>query len=266
MEAQEFLTASFDDMVFEGKNKEYGAYELRKNYSRFLMLALFIGLGCYIVGFTSPYIISMFEKAEGAAAKKKITYTELSEPPPIDKNVPPPPPPNIPPPPPKTIKFTPPVIKPDEEVKPEDVPPPVEELQKTDPGPTNETDPNANVNFNDAPVNPVVEEKEKPLMYVEQMPTFPGGDKARIAFLQKNVKYPTAARENNISGKVVVKFVVNKDGSISDLEVLRPVGGGCTEEALRVIKMMPKWNPGIQNGNPTAVYFNLPIEFKLGEE
>ena len=78
MEAKEFLTASFDDMVFEGRNKAYGAYELRKNYDRFLLIALFVGMGLYITGFTTPYILSMFKTAEVEVAKKKISYTELS--------------------------------------------------------------------------------------------------------------------------------------------------------------------------------------------
>src|SRR4030095_12780617 len=107
MDAQKILTADLDDLVFEGRNKAYGAYELRKKYGRSIILALIISVGLYVVAFTAPYILSLLNPAPKEAPKKEIKYTELSEPPPIDKNVPPPPPPNLPPPP-KTIKFTPP--------------------------------------------------------------------------------------------------------------------------------------------------------------
>src|SRR5215212_4062310 len=123
----------WNEIVFEHKKKDYGAYWLRKEYSKNLRIALFLAVGLFVLGFMMPYILTFFTPTEKPAEIKTIKYTELSEPPPIDKNTPPPPPPDLPPPPPKTIKFTPPVIKPDEEVKQEDVPPPVEELQKVEP-------------------------------------------------------------------------------------------------------------------------------------
>src|ERR1043165_8767210 len=173
MEAQKILTADLDDLVFEGRNKSYGAYFLRKNYSKHLMWALLISFGIYILGFGGPYILTMLKPAPKPIPKKAITYTELSEPPPIDKTQPPPPPPDLPPPPPKTVKFTPPVIKPDEEVKPEDIPPPQEELQKADVSATTEVDPNATYDFNSEQTQVVEEKKPEIFMYVEQMPEFP---------------------------------------------------------------------------------------------
>jgi len=98
---------------------------------------------------------------------------------------------------------------------------------------------------------------------VESMPDFPGGDAARMKFLQENIKYPQMARESGIQGTVYVTFVVEPNGSVSDVRVLRGIGGGCDEEAIRVIKMMPNWKPGQQRGKPVRVQFNMPIKFTL---
>lgn len=98
---------------------------------------------------------------------------------------------------------------------------------------------------------------------VEESPAFPGGDAARIQFLQQNIVYPQMARESGIQGTVYVTFVVEKNGAVTDVRVLRGIGGGCDEEAVRVIKAMPKWNPGKQRGKPVRVQFNMPIKFTL---
>ncbi|HOW31335.1 MAG TPA: energy transducer TonB [Bacteroidales bacterium] len=98
---------------------------------------------------------------------------------------------------------------------------------------------------------------------VEEAPSYPGGDEARIKFLQENIKYPQMARESGIAGTVYVTFVVERDGSVTDVKVMRGIGGGCDEEAIRVIKAMPKWNPGKQRSKPVRVQFNMPIKFTL---
>lgn len=98
---------------------------------------------------------------------------------------------------------------------------------------------------------------------VEEMPCFPGGEEARIRFLEENISYPEQAKEQGFQGKVYITFVVEVDGSISDVRVIRGIGGGCDEEAVRVIKLMPKWNPGKAKGFPVRVKFNLPIKFTL---
>lgn len=100
---------------------------------------------------------------------------------------------------------------------------------------------------------------------VETSPSFPGGDEARIRFLTNNIRYPQEARDAGISGTVYITFVVERDGSTSDVRVLRGIGGGCDEEAVRVIKMMPEWSPGKQRGKPVRVQFNMPIKFSLAE-
>lgn len=113
----------------------------------------------------------------------------------------------------------------------------------------------------------VVEEEEvaeaEIFTVVEESPSFPGGDVARIQFLQQNIVYPQMARESGIQGTVYVTFVVERNGAVTDVRVLRGIGGGCDEEAVRVIKAMPKWNPGKQRGKPVRVQFNMPIKFTL---
>lgn len=98
---------------------------------------------------------------------------------------------------------------------------------------------------------------------VEEQPSFPGGEAALFEYLKKNIVYPTIAKESGIQGTVFVQFVVEPDGSVSNVKVLRGIGGGCDEEAVRVVKSMPRWNPGKQRGKPVRVYFNLPIRFVL---
>ena len=115
----------------------------------------------------------------------------------------------------------------------------------------------------------VIEEEEEEVnedeifSYAEEMPSFPGGDQAMYEYMAKNTKYPTLAKESGIQGKVFVGFVVKRDGSIADVKVLRGIGGGCDEEAVRVVKSMPKWNAGKQRGKPVSVEFRIPYQFVL---
>jgi periplasmic protein TonB len=117
-----------------------------------------------------------------------------------------------------------------------------------------------------APAN-LEEEKslpdEIPFIVVEKMPEFPGGMKALQEFLEKNTEYPQAAAETGIQGTVYLSFVVEKDGSVSNIKTLRGIGGGCNQEAERVIHLMPKWKPGNQFGKPVRVSYNVPVIFRL---
>jgi protein TonB len=106
-------------------------------------------------------------------------------------------------------------------------------------------------------------EEEKVFMVVEEQPSFPGGEQARMRYLSNNIDYPQLARESGIQGTVYVTFVVEKDGSITDVRVLRGIGGGCDKEAIRVVKEMPRWEAGMQRGKPVRVQFNMPIRFTL---
>ena len=183
--------------------------------------------------------------------------------------------PDAPPPPPlkSSLKFTAPVIKKDEEV-------PEEEEMKTQAEVTQSkvAISIADVKGNDeihgqdiADLREVAQEKPKEeveeiFMAAEQMPQFPGGPAALQEFLAKNLRYPPIAAENGISGTVVVRFAVWKDGSIRNIEVLSPVDRSLDEEAVRVIKSMPNWIPGKQNGNNVSVYFTAPVRFQLAEQ
>ncbi len=119
----------------------------------------------------------------------------------------------------------------------------------------------------EAYIPPVFEEEEvleeEIFIVVEDQPEFPGGDAARIRFLSENIRYPQMARESGIQGTVFVTFVVERDGSITDVRVIRGIGGGCDEEAIRVIQAMPSWTPGRQRGRPVRVQFTMPIRFTL---
>ncbi|MEA4852628.1 MAG: energy transducer TonB [Paludibacter sp.] len=110
-----------------------------------------------------------------------------------------------------------------------------------------------------------IEEEEDQVIFqvVEKMPSFPGGDAALFKFLNENVKYPVIAQENGVQGRVICQFVVNRDGSIVDVEVVRSVDASLDKEAIRVIKSMPKWSPGQQRGKPVRVKYTLPVNFKL---
>jgi protein TonB len=98
---------------------------------------------------------------------------------------------------------------------------------------------------------------------VEDMPEFPGGEQAMMDFVSKNVVYPKEAQEKGISGRVFVSFIVEKDGSVNEVKVMRGIGGGCDEESVRVIKAMPKWKPGKMKGKPVRVSYMMPIVFRL---
>lgn len=270
MSKLDILNRNWIEIVFEGRNKEYGAYQLRKDNVKNTNKALLIGGLLFILAISSPIILKYLQ---GGADDEKEVFKEteviLSAPPPIDKTAPPPPPP-VEPPPPKVdqIKFPPPVVKPDEQVV-EQEPPTIAELEKADPGEkTIKGNPDAEIVINtpvgEGPINQkVTEDTNEIFTNVEVLPEFPGGQAAFGKFLSKNLNYPPMARENNIQGRVIVNFVVERDGSLTDIKVVRGIGGGCDEEAVRVLKKTPKWKPGIQNGRPVRVSYTIPIFFQL---
>lgn len=258
------------DVVFADRNKAYGAYILRKENARTTSKALMIGAVLFIVAVSSPLILKLVSDSMPKEEEFKQTEVVLSPPPPINEDTPPPPPPPEPPKPKvDQVKFPPPVVVPAEEVRDEE-PPTVEELKVADPGQkTIEGDPNAEIRI-DEPVGEapkaaaIVEDNSiKDFASVEVLPEFPGGEKAFGAFLSKNINYPPMARENNISGRVFISFVVEKDGQLTDIKVLRGLGYGTDEEAVRVLKKSPKWKPGVQNGRKVRVQYTIPISFQL---
>jgi protein TonB len=258
------------DVVFEGKNKSYGAYELRRDSASNTTKALFIASAIFIFLFFAPKIYNLLSGLN-TEDEKQLQATEviIAPPPPVNPETPPPPP--VEPPPPKVdqVKMPPPIVKPDELVRDEE-PPTVEELKKADPGQrTLEGDPTADVVIatpvGDGPKQAAVVEDTKVYDFVsiETQPGFPGGMKKFYEFLQKTMKYPPMAQENNIQGKVHLSFVVEKNGALTDIKVERKLGGGTDEEAIRVLKASPRWTPGIQNGKPVRVKYNIPISFTL---
>jgi protein TonB len=266
-------TMTLDDIVFENRNKAYGAYDLRKVYRPTLTKSMLIG-AIFVLAMLSPALISLIPNKEEEQFMQEIDLMKIP-PPPIDPNEPPPPPPPpIEVPKVATIKFLPPEVKKDEEVPEESPPPVVEELEKVAiADKTQEGDENAQEAIvapeETAPVKEevkVVEAapvEEQVFQVVEQNPEFPGGMAALGQYLGKNLKYPAAASRANVSGRVFLTFVVNTDGSIQDIQVLKGLGFGCDEEAQRVVKGMPKWKPGKQSGRNVRVKYNLPISFVL---
>jgi protein TonB len=261
--ANQLAIKPFEEIVFENRNKEYGAYELRKRYNRHMNTAFLIAISIFILGVSIPAIMDYLEEL---APEDAVTNVELTlvEPPPLDKDEPPPPPPPPDPPPPvqETIKFTPPVVT-EEPIEEEDIPPPQEEIQAQVSTKTQE-----GTDLIDLPSegdgNALIEEPPSQIFtIVEQMPEFPGGEEKLFEYLGKNIKYPAMARENGITGTVYVTFVVEGNGKITDVKKLRGIGGGCDEEAIRVVKSMPEWKPGKQNGKSVRVQYNLPIKFTL---
>lgn len=274
MENESLLKRSMDDIVFDGRNKAYGAFQLRRLYDKHMARAMITGMLLFILAVSTPQIINLIK---GFLPEKKsdlvMREITLAEPPPIDpKKPPPPPPPEVKPPPIKDqIKFVPPVVKKDEEVLEEEPPPPtVEEIKdkeiatETKKGEEGGVDASLTEPDN-PPAPPVLEEpkEEEPFAYVEQMPTFPDGQEAMYKYIYDKIKYPAIARENGISGQIIVQFVVSKNGDIQDAKVVRGIGGGCNEEALRVVNGMPRWKPGKHNGRAVPVTFTLPIKFVL---
>lgn len=124
-----------------------------------------------------------------------------------------------------------------------------------------EVDQYTEIEFIESAVEEVVEEEI--FTIVEDMPSFPGGEEALFKYLGQNIKYPQIAKEAGITGRVFVNFVIDKQGNVTDVKVLRGIGGGCDEEAVRVVKNMPKWSAGKQRGKPVKVSYNLPIKFSL---
>lgn len=274
MTSAQIAQASLDDIVFEGRNKSYGAYVLRRLYQRNVTRSLIIATAVLVLLVAFPLIAQYVRDHQPKEdVKKNLTENVLMDAPPLDdtKPPPPPPPPEAPPPPPPkltTIKFTPPVIKKDNEVKQEDVPDQEELKDKavatvTVKGNTDSQD----LSELSGEGNKVVEEvvENKVYTYVEQMPQLPGGggNAAIVAAIQKATKYPRMAQNNGVEGRIFVSFTVNSEGDVSDVKVVKGLGSGLDEETIRAVKTLPKFIPGKQNGRAVSVSFTVPITFKI---
>lgn len=250
----------WEDIVFENRNQDYGAYVLRKVYSKHIILGVIITLSIIALMVYGPAIATYFKGEEvlEKAPPRKLVYTELSAPPPIDKPKPPPPQiqlPKLQ----KVIKFVPPKVVKEQVV--EEVPT-IEEIKQNEVAAVEVEGP-TEVVFEEPVEEVVVEDDNQIFTVVEQQPEFNGGYEAMINFIKKNLRYPASARRMGVDGTVYVQFVVGKDGSITEVKTIRGISADCDREAERVVKQMPAWKPGRQNGKPVFVRFVLPIRFKL---
>ena len=268
----------WSDLMFENRNKEYGAYVLRRQTtarnikSIIIVLILFALVMAYMIAMNAyneyqkahmaqtqvtELTALQEQKKEAKVERKEIVKQEKVEQ--VVEKVK------------SSIKFTAPVIKKDDEVRPED------EMKSQDEIMNSKVAVGfANVVGNDEsgevlkakevlvtePVKPK-EEENKVFDVVEQMPSFPGGMAALMAYLQKSIKYPPVAEENGIQGRVVCTFVVERDGSVTDVRVAKSVDPSLDKEAVRVVSAMPKWIPGKQNGQSVRVKYTLPVTFRL---
>lgn len=272
----DLIDNSWVDLVFEGKNQAYGAYQLRKNTGVRNLKALIVMIAAMLIVAAIVYakvsienyiasqnaaieadveLASLAEKKEAKVEKKDEPEPEKIE---IERVK-------------SSVAFTVPEIKKDDEVKEEQEMKSQEELQET-----NTAIGAFNVEGNDETAGEVLKAKEviaepeppkveetKVFDVVEQMPSFPGGQGALMQWLASNIKYPVVAEENGVQGRVVCTFVVERDGSITDVKVVRGVDPSLDKEAVRVLKQMPSWIPGKQNGSAVRVKYTVPVTFKL---
>ena len=270
------------DMVFAGKNKEYGAYQLRKGTSgrNIKSLLILVIAAALVGGFLAWKVIEQKQAEEQQAYMEAMELAKLQEQakkeekkkpekvqPKIEakKEIPVAR---------ETQKFTAPVIKKDELVKEENQ---VKQMDKLDDKVAVGSEDKEGVKDRTVeavrseiavaapppPPAPKPEVSTKVFDVVEEMPSFPGGQGALMSYLASNIKYPVVAQENGVQGRVIVSFVVERDGSISDVKVARSVDPSLDREAQRVVKSMPRWKPGKQNGSAVRVKYTVPVVFRL---
>ena len=257
------------ELIFEGRNKDYGAYKMRAQAAKRLNFSVMLVVVIALVGFSIPRLIKMVTPEKKEVMTEVTTLSQLEEPEVKQeefKRVEPlaPPPPALK----SSIKFTAPVIKKDEEVNEDDEMKSQDELNETKVAISI-----ADVKGNDEEGGMLIEDlqeivteapkEEQVFDMVEQAPQFPGGQEEMMKYIYDNIKYPIIAQENGISGRVICQFVVGSDGKVRDVKVARGVDPSLDKEAVRVIQSMPAWIPGRQNGKAVSVRYTLPIIFRL---
>jgi protein TonB len=257
--AKDNKAPAFDDIVFEIRNKEYGAYKLRKKYSRNVVIGMFIAIIILATAVITPYLNAKAaeNKAKRAERQVEIKMENLDQP---NETVAPPPPP---PPPPADVvqqaRYVPPVVV--DSVKPEEA----AQLMTADEAQIEVK--NTEVVEYVEPVKEEVQEEEaeqEPFVVVEEMPMFPdGGEAGLLKYIAEHTNYPEVAKENNIQGKVIIRFCVTSKGTINQVSVLKPVDPELDKEAVRVVSALPTFKPGKQGGKPVPVWYMVPITFTL---
>lgn len=275
MEINKILKSDILDLLFEDRNKAYGAYELRKTYKRRLTIALLCTAAVALLALGGSLLASSLKEKEGKVQIREMTLTELNQEEEKKPEPPPPPPPKQEPPKVEMTKFTPPKIVKDEEVKKEEIPPEVEELEDT------KIALESQEGIKDEGLAPtivdegkqVIEEKKEEdenqvFTKVEVEASFKGGEKEWRRYLERNLEANVPVDNGAPEGTytVVVQFIVDKEGKISDVRSLTQHGHGMEEEAMRVIKKGPDWIPAVQNGRNVKAYRKQPITFVVASE
>jgi periplasmic protein TonB len=245
---------NFDDILFQNRNKSYGAYELRKRYKKHLIIAIIITVAVFVFVSVISYLV--INRPE-PVLKESPYYSEYLSQPPVN------------------------IIQPDEELLPE-----LKKLQKKaaytvpqvvfNEDDNNLSDLNTDAEKSDTTTtgtsnsgssNGVLDgsgaDDDAIYTYVQEPPTFPGGDLVRKSFIQRNIRYPKLALQNKIQGIVYASFVVEKDGTLTSIKILQGIGAGCDDEALRVVRLMPKWKAGKRQGHEVRVQLIMPLNFIL---
>lgn len=247
----------FDEIVFDHRNQEYGAYVLRKQYRRNVTISLFIAVLIMLVLVIIPYLNARADDSKHERTIKNINVIMTMEKPAEKVVVPETPPPikdEV-----KVDKYVPPVVV--DTLKPEDN----FQLMTSD----EMSEKVINTDVVDIPqvirseVTDEPEKEQEPFIVVEEPPLFPGGEAALLKYVFSNVVYPEICRENNIEGRVIVKFCVTAKGGVSMISILKGVDPELDKEVLRVIETLPTFKPGKQGGKPVPVWFMLPVLFKL---
>lgn len=266
------VALTYDEIIFRTRNRAYGAFTLRQQYRPTLTRALGLGVGLFLAGLSGPTLYARFFPADPFSTNQIMVETELMKlkEPPAEPPVPLPP--VSPAPAVNTVRNLPPVVLPEADVVEETLPPTTDELRDATSGQeTAEGTSDIDVIAPPEVSTPTAGEKalevapktDDVFVAVEQQPEYPGGMDALRTFLGKNLAYPRPAANAGVSGRVFISFVVNTDGTLTDVQVLKGIGFGCDEEAVRVIQRMPRWRPGKQSGRAVRVKFNLPIAFTL---
>jgi protein TonB len=248
---------NFDDIVFEIRNREYGAYVLRKKYNRTIIIALFAGTIIMGITIIVPFLSAKALESRSKRSERQVEIKLENLDQPTEKIAPPP----TPPPPVDVVKqqkYIPPQVV--DSIKPEDV----KQLMTADQAQTEVT--------NKEVVEVVQQAKEEvqeaeaepePFLIVEEMPVFPGGDTELLKYIYEHTLYPVVARENNIQGKVIVRFCITSKGTVEQVSIYKPVDPELDAEAIRVVKTLPLFKPGKQGGKPVPVWYTVPINFQI---
>lgn len=243
---------SFDDIVFENRNKQYGSYLLRNLANKHTFWGVIVISSAVLIALVFYYIDFNLGKKQTPPLVLYQNEISLSDPPPILTSMPPAVPPSAP----QIVsdELTEMVVRDDKKVVEENKTPDTVTIDSTATGDKSEgNNPNSGLTGDGKTV----------YLSTEVKPEYPGGSKGLNRYLSDNLKYPDVARDNGITGIVTVSFIINEDGTVSNAKVERSIGGGCDQEALRIVSEMRKWKPAKQGGVPVAVYMRLPIVFQL---